>query len=321
MLKRIYSCLKIIYKYSPIAAFLYLVFSIIMAVLPAIILIITERLINSIAIGSAHIKTEIFLWILLLFLSLLFMAILTFINGIQKIKINKTLSIKFSLFFYKQITALEYSNFENADSQNTFSRLGNSLYERIVDMYEIFCATFSALLGFVAYAALFVQVSLWTLILFPIVAISIYIIDSKNLKIMKQLQDRQSLDERFASYLEKICLNKHALFELKVFGAAKYIIQLFSSKSKKLHKELYNEYTYLQRNLFIGALISILWIALIIYHLSDAIIKAEVSIGLFATLIGGAYSLVSSIQSFSYLSSVLTQESVVMVHYQNFFSF
>lgn len=320
MLSKLSYCLKIIYKYSKVSALLYVFFTVLIAILPAMILLVIEKLIDAIIYNSSN-HLNIILWISVLFVSLLSTAIFAHITTLQKIRINKNLSLRFSRLYYTHLDSLDYACFENADSQNTIARLGNSLYEKFVNLYEVFCVTLSSLLGVITYVSLFIQASLWVLAVFPFVAISIYLIDSKNLRLMKQLQDRQSLDERLASYLEKLCINKHALFELKIFGAAQYIIGLFSSKSKKLHKELQSKYIHLQRNLFLGTLIAIIWIALIVYFLCDAIINKRITIGLFASLIGGAYSLISSIQSFSYLSSVLAQESVIVEHYQKFLSF
>lgn len=320
MIKRSWYCIRTMLKFAPFETVIKLFQTVVQALLVPLSLYFTQNLIDSIMpfINGEGSVFALVLWSCLLGIAMLLTYSTNFVNGLLDIRIKEKLTIKYSRSIVEKFKVIDYSCFENRDTMNTLEKMGDDPQNKIFQLFGNILNTIKYTISILGSAIMFMQVEIWIpLVLLGILAIMM-ILHIKAVKMQFSLWDNQSEDERKMKYYAKLISDKHSLFELKIFGAIKYITKTWKSKADKVFKD--RTKILLKSNIYtlLSALFLAVWIGTVIYILIYGIGNEIITIGIFAALLGTATNIGLSTGDLTYYISMTSEQSLNMKYYEEF---
>lgn len=313
--------IAVVWRCAKLAVIALLVQSLLTAVLTPLSIYFTQQLIDHI---QPYIEGSVsFLSLLgllgLLLLSVLFLASNGFFNNLTETALRRGINKNLTTVILQQFRRMEYRHFEDADVADTLNRMGREPQERILEIFLNTIKTLTLLISMLGTAMVFMQVSVWFLLIFLLILGPMMFLDYKSMDTMNSMFNSLSEEERKLNYLGTLLNDKHSLLELKLFGAVSYIL----NRWKKINKKVLDEHlhttlqSYKYFALSVGLIIA--WVAYVTVMLIRGMEAGTVTLGLFAALIE-AMSTVVITQSpqLSSTFSKLSQQHLLMRHYRIF---
>ena len=313
--------IAVVWRCAKLAVIALLVQSLLTAVLTPLSIYFTQQLIDHI---QPYIEGSVsFLSLLgllgLLLLSVLFLASNGFFNNLTETALRRGINKNLTTVILQQFRRMEYRHFEDADVADTLNRMGREPQERILEIFLNTIKTLTLLISMLGTALVFMQVSVWFLLIFLLILGPMMFLDYKSMDTMNSMFNSLSEEERKLNYLGTLLNDKHSLLELKLFGAVSYIL----NRWKKINKKVLDEHlhttlqSYKYFALSVGLIIA--WVAYVTVMLIRGMEAGTVTLGLFAALIE-AMSTVVITQSpqLSSTFSKLSQQHLLMRHYRIF---
>ena len=322
MAKYTLKAIKIMWKYARLATLLKFAEVIFFSAMTPLSLLFTQNLIDGFAayFDSKTGISSIVLWSILLILSMFFVSGTGLINNIQSINMKRQLDDKFTQHITEKYRKIEYACFEDKKIQDTLSRMGNSPQDLILNTFQDFTSALTSAISIIGTVFIFAQVS-WTLsfVFFFIIPIMVWL-DYKAMKIMNDMFNSQTEDERWLSYYAGLLSEKNSLLELKVFSAVSYILNLWKIKNEKVLQERLKTTISAQKYFAISSAIILTWMGILIYLMIQGVAHEVVSLGLFVSLVGSAGSLLGITEQLSYTFSNITRHCLQVQYYETFIS-
>ena len=320
MVKHILIAIKTMWKYARFATLLKFMEVFFVSIMTPLSLVFTQKLINGFV---SYFKSEtsissIVLWSILLILSMFISSSTGFIGEIQNINMKRKLDEKFTQHIVEKYRKIKFECFEDTKIQDTLSLMGNSPQDLILNTFKGFMSVLSVSISTIGVIFIFAQVS-WVLpVIFIIIVPLMVWLDYRAMKVMNEMFNNQSVDERWLSYYTRLLSEKVSLLELKVFSATNYIVDLWKGKNKKVLRERVNTTISSQKYFAISSVVILLWIGIMIYLLISGISLSMVSLGLFVSLVSSAESLLGLTEQLSYTFSNITRHYLQVEHYNTF---
>lgn len=320
MFKHILIAIKTMFAYARVETTLKFFEVILTSIMAPLSLVFTQNLINEFVayFNSQYEVKFIILWSILLILSMFLTSGTGFLNSIQSLNMKRKLDEKFTQHIVNKFRRIEFACFEDASVQDTLDRMGNSPQDLILNTFQDSMSALSTIISIIGLILVFSQVSWMLPILFFIIIPLMVWLDYKAMKIMNDMFNNQSEDERWLSYYAGLLSEKNSLFELKVFSATNYIMNLWKSKNKKVLQQRLNTTIRAQKYFAISSIIILFWISILIYTMINGIHSGIVSLGLFVSLLGSASSLLGITEQLSYTFSNITRHYLQVQHYETF---
>lgn len=320
MAKYIIKAIKIMWKYERFTTILKFAEVIFFSAMTPLSLLFTQNLINEFA-AYFNSKTgilSIVFWSVLLILSMFFVSVTGLVNNIQSINMKRHLDDRFTYHITEKYRKIEYACFEDKKIQDTLTRMGNSPQDLILNTFQDFTSVLTSAISIIGTIFIFAQVS-WTLSLmfFLIIPMMVWL-DYKAMKIMNDMFNSQTEDERWLSYYAGLLSEKNSLFELKIFSAVSYILNLWKIRNEKVLQERLKTTIVAQKYFAISSAIILTWMGSLIYLMIQGVINKSVSLGLFVSLVGSAGSLLSITEQLSYIFSNITRHCLQVQYYETF---
>ena len=320
MAKYTLKAIKIMWKYARLATLLKFADVIFFSAMTPLSLLFTQNLIDGFAayFDSKTGISSIVLWSILLILSMFFVSGTGLINNIQSINMKRQLDDKFTHHITEKYRKIEYACFEDKKIQDTLARMGNSPQDLILNTFQDFTSALTSVISIIGTVFIFAQVS-WTLslVFFFIIPMMVWL-DYKAMKIMNDMFNSQTEDERWLSYYSGLLSEKNSLFELKVFSAVSYILNLWKIKNEKVLQERLKTTIRAQKYFAISSAIILTWMGIFIYLMIQGVAHEVVSLGLFVSLVGSAGSLLGITEQLSYTFSNITRHCLQVQYYETF---
>lgn len=321
MVKSSLNVIKIMFQYARKATVLKLLFCTVSALSTSIILYATQNLIDSITIyttyGSNYSGT-IYIWIMILMAAMLLSKSLPVINSRINIEFQEKLNKKFSVDIINKFRKLPYQSFENSRYNNILLRMGDRPQERILNVFNDVIEILSLFITVFSLIILFFQVSFLVSMLYAFIIVIMMFLDFKSINMMNQMFRNQSLSERQLNYYRELLSDKHSLLELKVFGALSFIREKCKKKNENVLDERLKITIKSQKYYAFSSICIIMWISMIIFSLVSAFFHHNITVGIFASLIGSAGTVLSSTEALSFKISNVAQKCFEIGYYNEF---
>lgn len=293
MIKKVFKAYKklidILFSDAPIMVILTFALSILWGLVSPVSLWVNKQIFDQgIEVAKKNISFSNYLPILILFLLVNILPMLikdTFINGYVNMRSRLILRSELKSKMLMKCRKLKYEHFENDESLEIIEKAYNRAEESANIMFpkyiSIFISSSVAAIGFII--QLF-SIKWWLLItiLTPFIIQTIFV-TKKSKNIYDELEKYWNKEKRYktlAGYLRSRDYNK----EIKLFGIAPYLINVYGKRLNKRNRE-YEKYYFsnLKKNLFGYNLIDISVICNVLIFLV-LFIKGTFSTGLFISL-------------------------------------
>lgn len=321
MIKKIFQVIRVIFTYAKIETLIKLIYCIIIALTTPMILFSTQKFIDNISISvleGKRINADIIFWLCVLLISMVLATSLSVIDSIINIRFQKKLNEKFSMDILKKFCRIDYRCYEDSRYNDVLMRMGDRPQERILNVFNDVINVFSLCVTVCSLIVLFIQISPIISILYFVIITVMLILDFKSMNMMNQMFNNQSFSERELNYYRDLLSDKHVLFELKIFGSLSYVSNLCRKKNSEVLKERLGTTIKSQKYFALSSVCIVIWVALIIFSLVEAILNKSISLGAFVSLVGSAGTVLSTTEALSFKLSNVAQKCYEIGYYDEF---
>lgn len=254
------------------------------------LLFLRGRVIDAAISEKGSLLLEMLYFSVVAFLSFL----ITYENNMGKQRMKRKLYGQFSTEVLEKFSKIQYSAYESEQTLNIIKRMGNAPQENILEFFNAFLELFSEIISALCYAVVFASLSVWCMILGLLAFGIMLFFDFRRMRIMANLYDEQTQEERLMESYEQMLGNKAVVYDLRVSGAVAFLLKKRKKLSDLIVKERYRRTIQSQLVYECGDLVVVAWMAIILLFLVDSFIKGTVTIGLFVTLVGSLQQMIDS---------------------------
>jgi ABC-type multidrug transport system fused ATPase/permease subunit len=289
---------KAIFKYSPAVSTVYTITCLGAGVFAPVSIYCLQRLVDSV---TAYVTDgadigQTAMWGIFYILALSAVPIFWTIQPKMGRYMNRSLRNTLPPAVIKKLTDIEYHNFEEQKFIDTLSRVGNRPQQYIIySTYLDILLLIQQLIQLFGILGLFFTASLWVGIGAALIGIPIVILNSYSAEKSSRISRDVTPDQRKAEYLQNLFADKHSAYEIKIFRAKNYILDLWYKTHKKLN--IWYKET-VKTNLQVSATVSLLKIsytAFVAFTLTLGFISENVGFGTLVSVIGALGTLFGAI--------------------------
>ncbi|MCL2097054.1 MAG: ABC transporter ATP-binding protein/permease [Oscillospiraceae bacterium] len=322
MLKQAVNSVAVILKYARTPTVLTLILRLLQSFEAPLTIFFTGRLINSI---SAYINqnaglTELVKWAAFLIAVMLISANSGMFLGLAEIFTHRALNKNFTGVVLEKFKRLDYSCFESPDALNTLERMGSEPHLRIYYLYNNTVCAVSMFISLLGTAAVFTQVSVWFAAVYFILLAPLLWFNYKAIEARQRLWNTEMPNWRRRTYISALLADKHAEFELKIFGAAGFALK----KWKKFADDFRREYVKMRiKSSKYGVFHVItlgIWASFVILSMIFGLTGGTIDIGLFVAGVASVGAALAASNAMSGAFSQVSNDCLEMKHYNIFMS-
>ncbi len=244
--------------------------------------------------------------------------LITYENSMGKQRMKRKLYGQFSTKVLDKFSKIQYSAYESEQTLNIIKRMGNAPQENILQFFNAFLELFSEIISALCYAVVFASLSVWCMILGLLAFGIMLLFDFRRMRIMANLYDEQTQEERLMESYEQMLGNKAVVYDLRVAGAVAFLLKKRKKLSDLIVKERYRRTIQSQLVYECGELVVVAWMAIILLFLVDSFIKGTVTIGLFVTLVASLQQMINSFRKIGDKYSELQRRIMFLDYYLSF---
>lgn len=265
--------------------------------------------------------TDVAVWAVLLITIMLISANSSLFLGLAEIFTHKALNQNFTGVVLDKFRKLDYSCFENPDVLNTLERMGSEPHLRIYYLYNNTISAISTFISLIGTAIVFTQVSIWFAGVYFILLAPLLWFNYKSIEARQRLWNTEMPNWRRRTYISALLADKHAEFEMKIFGSLGFILK----KWKQLASDFRREYVRMRfkssKYDILHVLMLALWAVFVIISMIFGLLdpnNTTINIGIFIACITSMGTILSSSSSMSNAFSQVSQDCLEMKHYDIF---
>ena len=249
-------------------------------------------------------------------------ALLSFLaaygNSIGKQRMRKKLYGHFSEKLLDKFTRISYAAYESPETMDAIKRAGDAPQEHILEFFTILLETISELVSVFCYGAVFASLSVWCLLLGTAAFGAVLFFDLKRIRLMMELYEGQTLDERLMESYEKALAARETLYDLRVAGAVPHFLKKRKELSDGIVRERYRRTVQSQLVYSWGEMATVLWMAIVLLFSADALLKGKATLGLFIALAGSLQQMAGAFRSLGEKYSELQRRAAFVGYYMAF---
>lgn len=249
-------------------------------------------------------------------------ALLSFLaaygNSIGKQRMRKKLYGHFSEKLLDKFTRISYAAYESPETMDAIKRAGDAPQEHILEFFTILLETISELVSVFCYGAVFASLSVWCLLLGTAAFGAVLFFDLKRIRLMMELYEGQTLDERLMESYEKALAARETLYDLRVAGAVPHFLKKRKELSDGIIRERYRRTVQSQLVYSWGEMATVLWMTIVLLFSADALLKGKATLGLFVALAGSLQQMAGAFRSLGEKYSELQRRAAFVGYYMAF---
>lgn len=310
--------IKILFQYARNLLLLKIVVYILQAMIPMLIIIVTQQLINHIVLFLNNEQNGLIFYGGLLIAITFMMTIKDSIDAFLNATIEKILSEKISNLVIRKFRTMPYENLENEENLNKIMRIGQQPHTLLLNYFNSLLNFCSNILANILLILVFIRVSILFTILY-ILFIWIMVVSSiKMNNLLNNLYDEQSTDERKSEYLSSLLSEKDSLSELRIFDSVRFIRDKWEEINQKVLRDRLIGTVKSQKYKGLYYLVYIIWVGLFIIFLLNGLSNQMIDFGLFVALftsVGNSFRTTKSISDGITLMSKLKYRIVILYNF------
>ncbi len=250
------------------------------------------------------------------------LALLSFLaaygNSIGKQRMRKKLYGQFSEKLLDKFARISYAAYESPETMDTIKRAGDAPQEHILAFFTTLLEAIQGLVSIFCYGAVFASLSVWCLLLGTAAFGAVLFFDLKRIRLMMELYEDQTLEERLMESCERALATKETLYDLRVAGAAPYFLKKRKSLSDGIVKERYRRTVQSQLVYSWGEMATVLWRANELQVPVNALLKGKATLGLFVALAGSLQQMAGAFRDLGEKYSELQRRGAFVGYYMAF---
>jgi len=320
MLKQARRSVAVMLKYAKVPTLLSLLAQLVQSVQLPLGVYFTGRLVNEIGayIDASSELANVALWAILLIAMLLLGESSSLISQLCDISAQKALQRGFTDVVLGKFKRLQYWCFEDKDTLDSLERMGAQPQERIYALFRNTIMAVRCLVSLIGTAIVFTQVAVWFAAVYFILLSPMLWLDYKFTEAVQRIWNTEMPNWRRRTYLSALMADKHAVFELKIFGAVDFILR----KWKKTADDFRREYVSIKlksckfgvlRDLTLAA-----WAAFVIVTLLVMLSDGAVTLGALIACITSVGAILSLSSTMSWQFSQVSVDCIEMRHFDIF---
>ena len=280
---------KTIFQYAPVVSTVYTIMALTAGFLTPVSIYCLQRLIDCLTeyVTDGADITQAAMWGGLYVFTLASVPMFWLIQPKMGRYMNRNLRNTLPPAVIKKFTDIEYHNFEEQHFQNVAERVGNRPQQYIIySTYLYILLLIQESIKLIGILGLFFAASLWIGAGAALIGIPIAILDSYAAEKRARMSRDTTTDQRKGEYLQGVFSDKHSAYEIKIFRAKNYFLDLWHDNKKKLNV-WYKKTT--KTNLWVSAIVSLLKISytsFAVFTLIFGFISGDIGIGTLVSVIG-----------------------------------
>lgn len=320
MLKQAGRSVAVMFKYAKLPTLISLLVQLLQAAQLPLGVFFTGRLVNEIAafIDGYAILSGIGMWAVWLILMLAIGESSSLVAQLCDINAQKALQRGFTDVVLEKFKRLQYWCFEDKDTLDSLERMGAQPQERIYNLFRNTMMATRCLISLIGTAIVFTQVAVWFAVVYFVLLSPMLWFDYKFTEAVQRIWNTEMPNWRRRTYLSALMADKHAVFELKIFGAVDFILR----KWKKTADDFRAEYVSIKlgsckygvfRDLTLAA-----WAAFVIVVLLLMLSGGDVTLGAFVACVTSIGAILSLSSTMSWQFSQVSVDCIEMRHFDIF---
>ncbi|MDR1299988.1 MAG: ABC transporter ATP-binding protein/permease [Oscillospiraceae bacterium] len=317
MLKQAARAVAVMLRYARRPAALCIALMLAQAVLAPVTIYLTGRLVNGIGEYAARAGTfeAVASQAAMLIGALLVQALAELFCRFARADCTHYLQHGFSDVVLGKFKRLEYACFEDPDVLNSLERMGAEPHNRINELFFNIVSVAAALVSLVGTVIVFAQVSAWFAVAYGALLAPMLWFYFKSAQEEQKLWNTEMPNWRRRTYLSALLADKHAVSELKIFGALPYILKKWKITADKFRGEFVRlKLSSIKFNV-LAAAIECVWAAYVIVSLLTRLTGGTVTLGAFVACITSLGATLSLSSAMGYNFSFISRDCIEMHHF------
>jgi ABC-type multidrug transport system fused ATPase/permease subunit len=256
-----------------------------------------------------------------LFIVILFQESGSCLDSIINIMLKRDMDNRFTALIAEKYRTIDYRYFEDPAAADAMSRVGQEPQYKILEIYRRGLESLSMLVSIIGTSLVIARVSpFFSLLFFVAVAFQI-LFSSKAIKDMNTMFSNQSPRERELDYLSGLLEQKDPVFELKLFGSVKYILDKWKRINRQVLDERLATTIRAERYGAVSFLLTIAWTVFVFIYLLDSLATGRIAIDVFIAVIVSLNAILALSDSLSWTFSEVMRKCLFIKYYDQFMNF
>lgn len=320
MIIQLKNVIATIWKYAKSVFIIKILIAILTGLKVPVTVKVTQNLIDNMikyVNADVSLQTMIF-WSGVMFAVLLADVMLNAANQFIDIICDKKLTNNLEPVLIEKYRRLDYANYEDKNTQDIIHRMSGQPYMKIKELFIQMLNITQAIISSAGLIIIYVNISIILVALMVVLMIPILWLNYRMSYLQWELYSSQTEDERILKYLDSILTSKISLFELKVYKALNYIVDLWNHKTSVMLKQKFDVQKKNQRCINLQSFLSAAWYCAFIIIMLTKFFAGGISIGLFISLISISTSVIDNIAGLAEGLGDLAREIMDMDYYKKF---
>jgi ABC-type multidrug transport system fused ATPase/permease subunit len=255
------------------------------------------------------------------FVVILFQESGSCLDSIITIMLKRDMDRGFTGRIAAKYRAIDYSYFEDPAAADAMSRMGHEPQYRILEIYQRSLESISMLVSIIGTSLVIARVSPLFSLLFFVFVVAVMLLDTKAIKDMNTMFSNQSPQERELDYLSGLLEQKDPVFELKLFGSVRYILDKWKRINRQVLSERLATTLKAERYCAVSFLLIVVWTVFVFVYLLDSLSAHRISIDVFIAVIISLNAVLNLSDSLSWTFSEALRKCIFMKYYDEFMRF
>jgi ABC-type multidrug transport system fused ATPase/permease subunit len=259
--------------------------------------------------------------LLWLFVVILFQESGSCLDSIITIMLKRGMEKGFTARIAAKYRSIDYRYFEDPLAADAMSRMGQEPQSKVLEIYRRSLESISMLVSIIGTSLVIAGVSpLFSLLFFVFVVVEI-LLSAKAIKDMNTMFSNQSPRERELNYLSGLLEQKDPVFELKLFGSVRYILDKWKRINRQVLGERLTTTIKAERYSAASFLLIVVWTVFVFVYLLNSLGAHRLSIDMFIAVIISLNAVLSLSDSLSWTFSEALRKCLFIKYYDEFMHF
>ncbi len=304
-MKVIKNCLlsvRLVFQYAPWNALLYMLGYFIPGTFTGIQIILVQRIVDcgvacingpvdgvdgalrSIVINGVCLVALLFFWV-----------VLQRMGGYEHKVIETKLTKHMASDIMAKLQTLDYGAFESKKTQEVLQRISNSPWSNISNCFNRTMISMQTVLSVFFVLGVYMTISIWIGIGLLLIAVPMIILNFSSTYHFHQVLFCTTEEGRRMKDLKGLLQNKHAMYEMKIFGSQEMIAEKWKEASNKVESEMKKGGAKVVLLEGTGKLLNVIYYVFIIMTLAYSLLNGVVTLGQFVAAVGSIGSLTGKV--------------------------
>lgn len=229
--------------------------------------------------------TPILPWVFALVGVLILYNLRELLEQLLKVKLSHKLRDEIMPKVVEKYKKIEYSCFEDKETQDLLSRVGSNPEETFTSVFGTFLFLPRIIVQLIGYSCFFISVGWWVLATLILIAIPTFIISIKNIREDQNIRINQTSEQRKANYISSLITSRNSAKEVRIFSLGSYLNKRwYASQNKLLLERIEILKKQNNRSLLINML-ELIFVSSCLIIFTMALINNKITFGLYVAII------------------------------------